>query len=81
MEAIFLVNTKGDFAYANEAASKVYGYSLDEFLNMNIAPYCSQRTPPQLKRLLSHIVEKGQTSLRNGSPAERWSPNARKTIL
>ncbi len=35
-EAIFLLNDKGDFEYANEAASKAYGYSLDEFLNMNI---------------------------------------------
>ncbi|HYA77398.1 MAG TPA: PAS domain S-box protein, partial [Verrucomicrobiae bacterium] len=35
-EAIFLVNTKGDFAYANEAASRAYGYSLGEFLKMNI---------------------------------------------
>ena len=63
LEAIFLVNTKGNFAYANEAASKAYGYSLDEFLNMNITVLLQPKDAPSIDRLLSHIIEKGQTSL------------------
>lgn len=63
MNAIFLVNTKGDFAYANLAASKAYGYGLDEFLNMNIAALLRPSDAPSTRALLSHIIEKGQTSL------------------
>jgi PAS domain S-box-containing protein len=58
MEAIFLVNTKGDFAYANEAASKAYGYSLDEFLNMNIRSLLQPQDVPSIESLLRNIVEK-----------------------
>jgi len=57
-EAIFLVNTKGDFAYANEAASKTYGYSLDEFLNMNIRSLLQPQDVPSIESLLRNIVEK-----------------------
>ena len=57
-EAIFLVNTKGDFAYANEAASKAYGYSLDEFLNMNIRSLLQPQDVPSIESLLRNIVEK-----------------------
>jgi PAS domain S-box-containing protein len=63
INAIFLVNTKGEFAYANEAASKDYGYNLDEFLNMNIAGLLQPRDASSMKSLLEHVVEKGQTSL------------------
>jgi PAS domain S-box-containing protein len=62
-EAIFLVNTKGDFAYANETASKLYGYSLDEFLNKNISALLQTQDVPSLKGLLSHVAEKGLTNL------------------
>jgi PAS domain S-box-containing protein len=57
-EAIFLVNTKGDFAYANEAASKAYGYSLDEFLNMNIRSLLQPQDVPSIESLLKNIAEK-----------------------
>ena len=57
-EAIFLMNTKGDFAYANEAASKTYGYSLDEFLNMNIRSLLQPEDVPTIESLLKDIVEK-----------------------
>src|SRR5208337_1126409 len=57
-EAIFLVNTKGDFAYSNEAASKAYGYSLDEFLNMNIRSLLQPQDVPSIESLLRNIVEK-----------------------
>jgi PAS domain S-box-containing protein len=35
-EAIFLANLKGEFVYANLAACELFGYSCDEFLNMNL---------------------------------------------
>jgi len=57
-EAIFLINTKGDFTYANEAASKTYGYSLDEFLNMNIRSLLQSQDVPSIESLLRDIVEK-----------------------
>ncbi len=57
-EAIFLMNTRGDFAYANEAASKTYGYSLDEFLNMNIRLLLQPQDVPKIESLLKAIVEK-----------------------
>ncbi len=63
LNAIFLVNTQGDFAYANDAASKAYGYSIDEFLNQNIAALLPPLDAPSIKALLSHIVERGQTNL------------------
>jgi PAS domain S-box-containing protein len=62
-ETIFLVNTKGDFAYANEAASKTYGYSLEEFFNMNIRSLLPPNDVPLIESLLRNIVEKGQISL------------------
>jgi PAS domain S-box-containing protein len=61
-EAIFLVNIKGDFAYANEAASKAYGYSLDEFLNMNIRSLLQPQDVPSIESLLKNIVEKALIS-------------------
>jgi PAS domain S-box-containing protein len=62
-EAIFLLNDKGDFQYANEAATKAYGYDLDEFLNMNIRSLLPSKDAPSVDLLLKHIVEKGETSL------------------
>jgi PAS domain S-box-containing protein len=34
-EAIFLANLKGELVYANLAACELFGYSCDEFINMN----------------------------------------------
>jgi PAS domain S-box-containing protein len=62
-EAIFLASTKGDFLYANESATKVYGYSLDEFLNMNIRLLLQPKDASSLEMLLSHIAEKEKASL------------------
>jgi PAS domain S-box-containing protein len=61
-EAIFLINSKGDFAYANEAAAKMYGYRPDEFLNLNIEKLLPPQDVPVLQSLLSRVFEKGQTS-------------------
>jgi PAS domain S-box-containing protein len=62
-EAIFLINDKGDFHYANEAASKAYGYNLDEFLNINIRLLLPQDDASSVDSFLRHIVEKGETHL------------------
>jgi PAS domain S-box-containing protein len=62
-EAIFLLNDKGNFEYANEAATKVYGYSLDEFFNMNIRLLLPSKDAPSVDSFLRQIVEKGETSL------------------
>jgi PAS domain S-box-containing protein len=62
-EAIFLINDKGDFEYANEAASKAYGYNLDEFLNINVRLLLGQNDASSVDSFLKHIIEKGETSL------------------
>jgi PAS domain S-box-containing protein len=62
-EAIFLVNNRGDFVYANGAATEAYGYGLDEFLNMNLRALLSPKDTPALDGLMQHITEKGQISV------------------
>lgn len=62
-EAIFLINTKCDFVYANRAATEVYGYSLDEFLNMNIRVLMPSKDTSALDGLMRHVMEKGSASL------------------
>lgn len=62
-EAILLANIKGDFVYANAAATEAYGYSLDEFLNMNIRLLFPPKDVPSSESLLRHITEKGHASL------------------
>ncbi len=62
-EAIFLINDKGDFAYANEAALKAYSYSLDEFLNINIRSLMPKEDALSVDSFLKHILEKGETKL------------------
>jgi PAS domain S-box-containing protein len=62
-EAIFLANTKGDFVYANNAATEAYGYSLDEFLNLNLRTLLPPKDASSLEGLLRHIMEKKDASL------------------
>jgi PAS domain S-box-containing protein len=62
-EAILLANTKGDFVYANAAASKAYGYTLTEFFNMNIRSLMRPEDAQSLEPFLKRIQEKGQTDL------------------
>jgi PAS domain S-box-containing protein len=62
-EATFLANSKGDFLYANNAATKTYGYDLDEFLNMNIGILLQETDTPSVKLLLKRIVESGGATL------------------
>jgi PAS domain S-box-containing protein len=59
-ETIFLVNSKGDFAYANDAASRTYGYSRDEFLNLNIRQLLRPEDEQVIAARLKEVIEKGQ---------------------
>jgi PAS domain S-box-containing protein len=63
-EAIFLVNTRGDFVYANVAATEAYRYSLDEFLNMNVRLLLPPKDAPALEELLRQIIEKRKVTLK-----------------
>jgi PAS domain S-box-containing protein len=62
-DAIFLVNSKGDFAYANEEACKTYGYTRDEFLNMNLRQLHSLKEETFVESCLKEVLEKGQLDL------------------
>jgi PAS domain S-box-containing protein len=61
-EAILLVNIKGDFVYANDAAVKAYGYSIEEFFNMNIRSLMPEADASSVERFLKRVVEKGATN-------------------
>ncbi len=58
-ESIFLINQKGDFSYANEAACKTYGYTRDAFLNMNLRQLLSPEEAPDMESHLRAVLEKG----------------------
>jgi PAS domain S-box-containing protein len=62
-EAIFLVNKNGDFVYANEAASRTYGYSQNEFLNMNLRQLLQPQEAPLVESRFREVIEKGQLDL------------------
>jgi PAS domain S-box-containing protein len=62
-EVIFLVNPKGDFVYANETACKTYGYTPDEFLNMNLRQLLLPKEAPIVDLRLREVIEKGQLDL------------------
>ena len=62
-EAILLINLKGDFAYVNEAATKMYGYSQDEFLNMNLSQLLRLQDMPLVESRLQKIAEQGHLEL------------------
>jgi len=65
-DAIFLINTKGDFAYANKAATKTYGYSLDEFLNMNIRSLLPREAAPSIEPIIATTIDKGELLFETG---------------
>jgi PAS domain S-box-containing protein len=58
-EAILLINLKGDLVYANEAATELYGYSQDEFLNMNIRRFRRPEETENIELSLKKTVEEG----------------------
>ncbi len=57
-EAILLINPKGDFVYANDAASSTYGYSRDEFLAMNMHQLMQPRDAPLMEACLQEVIRK-----------------------
>ena len=61
-EAIFLVNVKGDFVYANAAAVKAYGYNIEEFINMNIRSLMPEDDASSVEGFLKRVIEKGATN-------------------
>ncbi len=62
-EAIFLVNEEGNFVYANKAASKTYGYSHSEFINMNLRQLMQSRDEQMVESLLKEAIERGQVDI------------------
>ena len=59
-EAIFLINPSGDVVYVNEAACKIYGFSHDEFLGMNVRKLLPPRDLPSLEARLKAVLESGR---------------------
>ena len=58
-EAIFLVNFKGDFVYANEASCKMFAYSCDEFLTLNLSQLFQPKDADTLKTHLEETIKNG----------------------
>ena len=59
-DAIFIFDPKGEYAYANPAATRLLGYSPDELLGVNIVEVS---VPDQIDKNLGHfreIIEKGR---------------------
>jgi len=61
--AIFLLNPRGDFVYTNEAASMTYGFSRNEFMNMNLRRLLPAQDAPLVDGRLKHILEKRHLEL------------------
>ena len=62
-EAIFLINLKGEFVYANEVALTTYGYNRDELFEINL---CKLVLPEDLHLIdsnLETVFEKGELDL------------------
>jgi PAS domain S-box-containing protein len=62
-EAIFLVNSSGDFVYANEVASKTYGYTHDEILNMNLRHLLPNQDANQVESRIEETIANGRLDL------------------
>ncbi len=62
-EAIFLINSKGDFVYANEVALKTYGYNRDELFEINLRKLVVPKDLPSIDSNLKLIFEKGELDL------------------
>jgi PAS domain S-box-containing protein len=61
-EAIFLANLNGAFVYANLAACELFGYTCDEFLNMNL-PTILQIPEEEKKALMENLQKTEQIDL------------------
>ena len=63
-EAIFLINSKGDFVYANEVALKTYGYNRDELFEINLSKLVRPKDLPLIDSNLETVFEKGELDLK-----------------
>jgi PAS domain S-box-containing protein len=61
-EAIFLANLKGEFVYANHAACELFGYSCEEFVNMNFLQLL-QLQEAEKKELMNRLLDAGEVEL------------------
>ena len=59
-EPVFLVNPRGDFVYANAAAAETYGYSLDEFLVMNLSQLLKPGEGAVIRERLEEVLKSGR---------------------
>jgi PAS domain S-box-containing protein len=62
-EAVFLANLKGEFVYANHAACELFGYSCEEFVNMNFLQLL-QLQEAEKKELMDNLLEAGEVELK-----------------
>ena len=62
-EAIFLTNLKGEFVYANHAACELFGYSCEEFVNMNFLQLL-QLEEAEKKELMDNLFKTEQIELK-----------------
>lgn len=63
-EAIFLINSKGDFVYANEVALETYGYNRDELFEINLSKLVRPKDLPLIDSNLETVFEKGELDLK-----------------
>jgi len=63
--AIFIVNFKGDFVYANQAAVNMFGYTFEEFPSLNLAQLLEPEDAATLKACLDAIIAKGHFEAEN----------------
>ena len=63
--AIFLINFKGDFVYANQAAVKLFGYTFEEFPTLNLAHLLEPEDAATLKTCLETIIAMGHFEAEN----------------
>ena len=61
-DAVFLCDVGGNFIYVNEAAQKLYGYSKDEFMEMNPHRLVAPEQAHSLELLIKKLLKEGSTS-------------------
>ena len=62
-EAIFLTNLKGEFVYANHASCELFGYSCEEFVNMNFLQLLPLQAAEK-KDLMNSLLKTGEIELK-----------------
>ncbi|MBI2934360.1 MAG: PAS domain S-box protein [Chloroflexi bacterium] len=62
-DPIIVMNPKGDLVYVNEAACRAYGYSRQEFINMNVRKLVLPANLPLVESRLKTALETGRLAL------------------